>query len=73
VKGSVWVTAQATDYYGIKSVAFYVDNVLNSTDTTPPYQILLDTTKLTAGTHTLKAIATNTSGMTSTATISVVK
>ncbi len=61
VQGSIDVTIMATDNVGVARVELFVDSVLYATDTTAPYLIALDTTKLTNGSHTLTAIAYDTS------------
>ena len=38
VKGTVSVTASASDNVGVSKVEFYVDGVLKGTDTTSPYR-----------------------------------
>lgn len=57
VSGSVQVTMSATDNVGVTRVELYVDSALYATDTTAPYMITLDTTKLSNGNHQLTAIA----------------
>lgn len=58
--GTVEVTMNATSNIGIAKVALYIDSVLYATDTTSPYIISVDTTKLSNGAHTLYAIAYDT-------------
>jgi hypothetical protein len=72
VSGSVSVTATAADASGITSVAFYVDGTLKNTDTVAPYSYSLDTTVLSNGTHTFKAVATDSSSNHNTATSTTV-
>jgi hypothetical protein len=57
IKGIVTVTASASDNVGVSKVAFYVDNVLKSTDTSSPFSYSLDTNTLSNAAHTIKAIA----------------
>lgn len=73
VGGTVSVAANATDNAGISKVQFYRDsNVLLGTVLTPPFSINWNTTSVTAGAHTLYAVATDTSNLTATsATVSV--
>jgi len=71
VSGTVNVAANATDNLGISKVEFYVDNVLRTNDSLSPYTYSLDTWSLTNGTHTIKAKAYDTSGLTSEASIAV--
>ena len=72
VSGIVTISGTANDAEGgVVSVAFYIDNVLKNTDTTAPYEYSLDTTQYSNGTHTIKAIATDTIAQTSVAQITV--
>lgn len=60
LSGTITVSVTANDNTNGKGLAkteLYVDNVLKSTDTTSPYQFVLDSTTLTAGAHTLSAKA----------------
>lgn len=64
---SVAVTATASDSDGtVSSVQFYNGTTLVSTDTTAPYTATVS--GLTAGTYTLKAVATDNAGATSQST-----
>src|SRR3989339_2070694 len=72
VSGIVTISGTANDAEGgVTSVAFYIDNILKNTDTTAPYTYSLDTTQYTNGTHTIKAVATDTIGQTAIAQITV--
>ncbi|HUP61814.1 MAG TPA: Ig-like domain-containing protein [Thermoanaerobaculia bacterium] len=53
VSGAVNVTASASDNVGVTRVEFFLDNVLQSTDTTSPYEWSWSTTTATNGTHSL--------------------
>ncbi len=70
VSGSaVTVAASATASTGlsISNVQFTVDGVnQGSPDTTSPYSIVVDATKLVNGSHTLSAVATDSAGVVST-------
>lgn len=66
--GTITLTASASDNVAVASVQFLVDGTPLSTSTTSPYTATLDTTTLTNGSHTIGAIATDTSGNTATAT-----
>ena len=55
-------TAAASDASGIRSVAFYVDTTLLATVTAPPYSVNINTRKLAAGAHVLRARATDGAG-----------
>ncbi len=61
------ITAAASDAAGITGVSFYASGVLIGTATTKPYAVTW--TNITVGTHPLKAVATNTLGLTSTSEI----
>ncbi|MGB6496515.1 MAG: Ig-like domain-containing protein, partial [Candidatus Acidiferrum sp.] len=62
VSGTVAVSATASDNVAVASVQFQLDNVnVGAADTATPYTYSWDTTKSTNGTHTLRAIATDTS------------
>ncbi|HNT52496.1 MAG TPA: S8 family serine peptidase, partial [Candidatus Syntrophosphaera sp.] len=67
---SVAATASDPDGY-IVSVAFYVDNVLKDTDSSSPYAWNWNTTGYSAGSHEIKAIATDNSSNTATSTVNV--
>ncbi len=49
------------------SVAFAIDGTTVGTDTTSPYSVNWDSTKVSTGTHTLTAKATDSAGLTTTA------
>lgn len=57
VSGTINVTANASDNVGVTRVDFYVDSTLQLSDTSAPYLLVLDTTTLSDGQHTLTAIA----------------
>src|SRR3989339_1824619 len=60
VSGIVTISGTASDESGIKSVAYYINNVLKVTDTTAPYVYSWDTTVgYPNGTYTIKAEATD--------------
>ena len=67
VSGTVTLTATATDNVGVAGVQFLVDNnPLGAEDTTSPYSVTWNTTTVANGTHTLTALARDTSGNTTT-------
>ena len=67
VKGSsVACAASASDGNGIKQVEFSIDGAWIKTDITSPHSCVFDSTKLADGAHTLKAVATDTKGGTTT-------
>src|SRR5213594_4180622 len=62
VKGTTTVYVSATDSVGVSKVELYADGMLKGTDTTSPYNFVLDTKVYADGsTHTLSAIAYDTS------------
>ncbi len=68
----ITVNATASDPDGtITSVAFYIDSVLKSTDTSSPYSWSWNTVGYSGGSHEIKAIATDNSSNTATSTISI--
>jgi hypothetical protein len=70
--GTVTVSANAADNVAVASVQFMLDGAnFGSAVTTPPYQTSWDTTATTNGSHTLTAIALDTSGNTASSTIIV--
>ena len=73
VSGSVTLNASASDNVGVTDVRFYVDNssMALATDTTSPYSATWNTTTVTNGTHTLKAVARDAAGNTTTSTRTV--
>lgn len=64
VSGSTTVSASAGDAKGIANVQFKLDGVnFGVADTAPPFTTPWDTLASSNGTHTLSAVATNTSGL----------
>ncbi|HET7499578.1 MAG TPA: Ig-like domain-containing protein, partial [Kofleriaceae bacterium] len=57
VSGSVAVTATASDATGVTRVDVLVDGVLAGSDTTAPYSVTVDTTRLANGSHAISAQA----------------
>lgn len=63
VSGTVTVSATASDNVGVASVQFQLDGAnLGTTDTTAPYSITWNTATVTAGPHTLRAVARDAAG-----------
>ncbi len=63
VAGTVTVSATASDNIGVTSVQFALNGVnLGSADTTAPYSINWSTTGAANGTHTLRAVASDAAG-----------
>jgi chitodextrinase len=57
VRGTVAVTANASDNVGVKRVEFFLNGALLGTDTSAPYTINLDTTTQPNGSHSISARA----------------
>ena len=69
---AVAVSANASDNVAVASVQFLLDGAaLGSPDTVAPYSITWDSTGTLNGLHTLSARASDTSGLTATANVSV--
>ncbi len=64
--GAVSVTSSASDNVAVVKVEFYLDNVLQSTDTISPYSWNWNTTSASNGSHTLSAKAYDSAGNNST-------
>ena len=62
VSGTTAVTASASDNVGVTKVEFYLDNALQSTDTTSPYASSWDTTTAANGAHALTSKAYDAAG-----------
>jgi hypothetical protein len=62
--------ANASDSNGVTQVQFFLDGAALSTDTASPYTCSFDATKLAAGTHTLRATATDGQGATNSSQVS---
>jgi chitodextrinase len=73
VSGTVTVSANASDNVGVASVQFQLDGAnLGSLDTTAPYSISWNTANATNGSHSLRAIAKDAAGnSTTSASVSV--
>src|SRR3972149_1639542 len=71
VRGSITISANASDGVGLNTVEFLDgSNVLN-TDTTSPYSFSLNTTSLSNGAHSLSARATDNAGNQTTTSVTV--
>jgi hypothetical protein len=72
LNGTAVVSATANANAGVAGVQFFVDAVPIAAEvTTPPYVVNWDTTAVSDGTHNLSAMARDTAGNRSTATVSV--
>lgn len=67
---TITATASDTDGY-ITGVAFYIDDVLKSTDTSSPYAWVWDTAGYAGGAHSIKVIATDDDANTATRSVTV--
>jgi len=72
VYGTVPVEISASDDKGVSRVELSVDGALNGTLTAAPFVFGLDTTPLSNGSHTLRAVAYDTIGTSAAAEVSVV-
>ena len=72
VSGTVAVAASASDNVGVSKVEFYVNSILQASDTNSPYTFTWNTSSLTNGTYTLLAKAYDASGNVGTSTSNVV-
>lgn len=62
VSGTIDVEASVNYAGNIDNVVFYIDEVLEYTDTTPPYIFSWDTSNHTDDSHKIKAVVSNKSG-----------
>ena len=69
VSATTTVAATASDDRGVTKVEFYLDNVLQFTDTTSPYSWAWDTTTAANGSHTLTTNAYDAAGNVGTSAI----
>lgn len=70
ISGTVNIAANASDETGVAGVQFQIDgNNIGTEDTTVPYDISWDTSSATNATHTIAAIARDTSGNQTTSTL----
>ena len=68
VSGTTTVTASASDNVSVTKVEFYLDNVLQSADTTSPYSWAWNTTTASNGAHALTSEAYDAAGNIGTST-----
>jgi len=72
VNGTIALSANASDDVAVANVTFTVDGVQQgAADTTAPYGLSLDTKTLSNGPHMVQATATDTSGNTTSAQVSI--
>ncbi|HMA53170.1 MAG TPA: M6 family metalloprotease domain-containing protein [Acidobacteriota bacterium] len=72
VYGSLPVEVAASDDNGLARVELYVDDFLSQTLTAPPFSFTLDTTLFTNWPHSVRAVATDSIGLSADATVGVV-
>jgi len=60
--GTITLNATASDNVGVTKVEFFVDNVLQGTDTASPYTMTMNSATLTNGSHALTAKAFDAAG-----------
>jgi lysophospholipase L1-like esterase len=67
VSGTVSLTANAADNVAVAGVTFRIDGIsIGVEDTSPPYSVVLDSRALTNITHTITAVARDSSNLTTT-------
>jgi len=70
---AVVITASASDLVGVAGVQFKLDGAtLGTEDTAYPYSLAWDSTKVTAGTHSIVAVARDAAGNRATSTVTTV-
>jgi len=72
VGGTVTVSANATDNFGVTKVEFFLNGTLKSASTAAPYRFSLDTSVLSNGTYALSAKAYDAAGNVGQSQISIV-
>lgn len=72
VSGTQTISANASDANGVSNVQFKLDGSnIGSADTSSAYSVSWDSTTVSNGSHTISATATNTAGLTTTASETV--
>jgi M6 family metalloprotease-like protein len=72
VNGTIAVEVAANDDLGLARVELYGDATLSQTLSAPPFSFLFDTTLFSNGTHTIRAVAYDSIGLTGDDAVSVV-
>jgi Bacterial Ig domain/Calcineurin-like phosphoesterase len=72
VSASTNITATANDNVGVTKVDFYIDGTIAGSDSSSPYQLAWDTTKVTNGSHQIQARAYDAANNTSSSSIATV-
>jgi thermitase len=73
VNGMVTISASATDNVAVSSLSLYLDGTMVSTGNSSPVSYKWAAQRAASGTHTITAVATDTSGNQATTTIRVTK
>ncbi|UZN23580.1 S8 family serine peptidase [bacterium 3DAC] len=71
LSGNVTVTVSASDNVGVSKVELYVNDDLYATDTTSPYEFVIDTSKYDDGEYTITAKAYDSAGNSAESSIKV--
>lgn len=71
VSGTTLVTVAAVSPAGITKVEYYIDDVLIGTSTASPFDLSYNFSAVADGSHTLKAISTDSSGITAQASVAI--
>ena len=73
MSGTVTLNATASDNVGVTQVQFFVDNSTTAlgTDSTSPYSASCNTATVANGVHTVKAVASDAAGNSTTSTVNV--
>lgn len=70
LSGTVTLNASASDNTGVSRVDYYLDNALIGSATTAPFSFAFNTGSISAGSHTLKAVAIDAAGNQGTGSLS---
>lgn len=68
INGSITLSADVSDPAGVARVEFYIDNALVSSDTAAPYSYFWDVAPVANGSHSIRVVAFDAVGHTSTRT-----
>ncbi|WP_257459358.1 Ig-like domain-containing protein [Archangium lipolyticum] len=71
LKGTVTLSASASDNFGVARVDFYDGSTLLGTDTTAPFSLSWDSRSVPNGAHSLSVIAFDAVGLSATASVAV--
>jgi thermitase len=73
VSGTISVSVSATDDVKVTQVELYLDGELLGSDSTAPFIFVWDSTRISDGTHTLQAVASDAAGNSADSAVIVVK